>query len=290
MTGKYKELGSTALYILIASLIYAFGFNWCFAPNNFSFGGITGIAQIIHKFVPVLPVGTLALMMNLPLFLLGWKLLGGKVLINSLCAMALGSLMIDGMNLVYSFQPMEEPLLACLYGGAITGLALGLLLRRGITTGGTDLGARLLKLKWKHLPIGQLLLTLDVAVVACHTIAFRELNLALYSVVALYVSSLVLDRVVYGGNAAKVAFIVSDRHQEIAAELMRSLERGVTVLHGQGAWSGSEKEALYCVFKPNQIAQLKHLVHTIDPNAFLVVSEAHEVLGDGFNLYSADSV
>ena len=285
---RVREAGVTAVTVLFASVVYAFGFNWCFAPNRLSFGGVTGVAQIITAFFPALPLGITVILLNLPLFLVGWRALGGRFLAGSLYAMVVSSLLVDGVAMVWTFQPME-PLLACLYGGLLTGFSMGLMLRRDVTTGGTDLGARLLKLRWAHLPIGRLCLVLDVAVVVSYALVFRDLDRALYSLVAIYVSSLIIDRVVYGGDAAKMAFIISDRQEAIASAIL-ALDRGVTVLHGAGAYSGRAKEVLFCVCKRNQIARLKQIVKGIDPDAFLVVSEAREVLGEGFNLYREDAV
>ena len=285
---KRKETLCTAVTVLAASVIFAVGFNWCFVPNRISGGGITGLAQIITALLPGAPLGITVICLNLPLFLLGWRLLGGRFLLGSLYAMTAGSLLVDLVAMVWTFQPME-PLLACIYGGLTIGFSVGLMLRRGVTTGGTDLAARLLKLRWGHLPIGQLCLVLDVTVVVAYALVFRDLDRALYSLVALYVSSLVMDRVVYGGDTAKMAFIISDRYREIARALM-GLERGVTLLHGSGAYSGRDKEVLYCVCKRNQIVRLKQIVKGLDPRAFLVVSEAREVLGEGFNPYREDAV
>ena len=134
------------LWITLGSFIYALGFNWCYAPNRIGFGGITGLAQIINKFLPAAPIGVLVILLNVPLFLLGWKLIGGRLLVSSLFAMAVSSVFIDLIATFHTFQPME-PLLACIYGGVALGLSLGLVFLQGATTGGTDLCARLLKLK-----------------------------------------------------------------------------------------------------------------------------------------------
>ena len=285
---KGKDTLYTAALVLAASGIFAVGFNWCFIPNRISCGGITGLAQIITVLIPGLPLGMTVICLNLPLFLLGWRLLGGRFLLGSLYAMTISSLLVDAVAMAWTFQPME-PLLACLYGGLIMGLSIGLMLRQGVTTGGTDLAARLLKLRWGHLPIGQLCLILDVTVVVSYALVFRDLDRALCSLAALYTASLVMDRVVRGGDSAKMAFIISDRYQEIAQALM-GLDRGVTLLHGAGAYSGRDKEVLYCVCKRNQIVRLKRTVKELDPSAFLVVSEAREVLGEGFNRYREDAL
>ena len=278
-------------YVLITlgCLIYALAFNWCYAPNYIAYGGFTGLAQIVNSFGGFLSVGTLVFLMNLPLFFLGWKLLGGGLLVSSLYAMTLSSLFIDLMAALFSFSPME-PLLACIYGGAILGVALGLILGQGATTGGTDLLARLLKLPLPWLPVGKLLLGLDLVVISASALVFHSLDTALYGLVALYLSTTVMDTVLYGLDTAKVAYIITSCPGAMAQTLTQTLERGVTILHGEGAWSGEERQVLMCAFKQRQIVSLKQAVKELDPEAFLIVCNAHEVLGNGFGRYEKNQL
>lgn len=272
------------LWITAASAIYALSFDWFFAPNGIAYGGITGLAQAINALFGVPSIGVLVILLNLPLFLLGWRFLGGKVLLSSLYAMVVSSLFIDLIAALHAFQPME-PMLACLYGGATLGLSLGMVFLQNATTGGTDLGARLLKLVLPWLPMGKLLLGVDLAVICCVALVFRDLNSALYGVAALYLSTLVMDWVLYGLDTAKVAYIISDHDARISESIVTLLDRGVTVLNGQGGYSGKEKRVLLCAFKQRQIVALKQMVYDIDPEAFIIVCSAHEVLGDGFRRY-----
>ena len=274
--------------ITFGSALYALCFNWFFQPNNISMGGFTGVAQIANRLLPVLPVGVTVIVLNVPLFLIGVRKLGLGLLISSLYAMAVGSLMIDGLTMLYTFPPME-PLLATIYGGVLLGVSMGLLLSVGATTGGTELAARLLKLKLRHLSIGRLCLALDVTVIVLYALTFRSVNNALYGIVAMYISSLAMDGVVYGSINAKMAYIISDRSQAITEKLL-GMELGVTLLQGKGAWSGGDKTVVLCAFKRSQIAAIKAAVTAIDPNAFIIVCEAHEVLGEGFGVYSPDSL
>ena len=283
-----KTLSKTLLayvWITVASVIYAVGFNWCYEPNQIGFGGITGVAQIINAALPWAPIGVVVIVLNIPLFLAGWKLLGGHLLLSSLFSMAVSSLFIDALDLVYQFPPME-PILACIFGGVLLGLSLGVVFLQGATTGGTDLMARLLKLKLSWLPMGKLLLGVDLVVIVSVAVAFRSLESALYGLVALYISTIVMDGVLYGMDTAKVAYIISDKPDELIAAITQDLDRGVTILQGKGAWSGTEKKVLLCAFKQRQIVSLKRTVKELDPDAFLIVCPAHEVLGDGFRDYS----
>ena len=275
--------------IVLGCAIYAVSFNWFFQPNNISMGGFTGVAQIINRLIPVMPVGVTSILLNIPLFIIGVRKQGVKLLVASLSAMGVSSLMIDGLNMVYTFQPMEEPLLACIYGGGLGGVSMGLLMTVGATTGGSDLAARLLKYKLRHLSIGRLCLGIDVSVICLYAITFRSVNNALYGIIAMYISSLTMDMVIYGSINAKMAYIISGRSEEILKALLE-MNLGITLLEGRGGFSGDKKQVVLCAFKRSQIAPIKAAVTTIDPGAFIIVCEAHEVLGEGFGEYSPDSL
>ena len=286
MKSKAKQLILSYLVITVASAIYALGFDWCYAPNQIGFGGITGLAQVINAAVPALTIGLLVIILNIPLFFLGWRLLGGHLLLSSLYAMFISSVFVDLMAAFITFKPMD-PMLAAIFGGILVGLSLGLIFLQGATTGGTDLAARLLKLRLSWLPMGKLLMGVDLVVIAAAAVAFGNLSSALYGVVSLYISTVVMDMVLYGMDSAKVAYIISQRPEDISKGIFREMDRGVTILHGEGAYSGEEKRVLMCAFKQRQIVPLKHLVKEIDPTAFIIVCDAHEVLGDGFRSYHA---
>ena len=279
----------TALILLPVSFVYAVGFCWCYQPSDIAFGGITGVAQIIQVFLPAAPVGVVTILLNVPLFLLGWRLLGGKLLLSSLYAMAVTSLAIDVVDHLFTFPPMD-PMLAAIFGGVILGATLGVVFLRGATTGGTDLIARLLKLALPWLPMGRLVLAVDLVVIAATALAFQNLNSALYGIVALYISSLVVDAVLYGLDTAKVAYIISDRSEDICRSIVDRLDRGITILPGRGFYSGEERKVLLCAFKQREIAVIRAIVKELDPDAFLIVCPAHEVLGEGFRDYQKNDL
>ncbi len=277
------------LVITVGSAAYALGFVWCYAPNGIAFGGITGVGQIVNFLVPAAPVGATVIVLNIPLFLLGWKLIGGRLLVTSLYAMFVSSVFIDVLTPMRVWEPMD-PLLACIFGGLFMGLSLGLIFLQGATTGGTDLIARLLKLRLAWLPMGKLLMGIDLAVIVAVAVTFRTLYAALYGLVALYISTIVMDGVLYGLDNAKVAYVISNHNKEISDVLVKDLDRGVTVLHGRGAYTGAEKDVLMCAFKQREIAAIKAAVKEIDPDAFVIVCNAHEVLGEGFRDYKKDDL
>ena len=272
------------LWITAGSILYGFAFDWFYPPNQIGYGGITGVGQVVNAFVPLIPIGMFVLVVNIPLFLLGWRLLGGHLLVSSLYSMALSSVAVDVFPLLIDFPPMD-PMLAAVCGGALIGLALGLIFAQGATTGGTDLIARLVKLRVSWVSMGKLLLVIDTAVVVLVALAFQSLTTALYGLIAQVVCAYVTDLVLYGLDTSKVAYIITDRPRPMIEAIDRLLDRGVTILHGEGGYSGQPKQVLLCAFKQKQIVPLKQLVHQLDPEAFLIVCDAHEVLGLGFRRY-----
>ncbi|HJB80017.1 YitT family protein [Flavonifractor plautii] len=274
--------------ITLGSLLYALAYNIFYAPNLVAMGGLTGLGQVLNALIPVLPVGTTVFVMNVPLFFLGWKFIGGHLLVSSLYAMTFSSFAIDVMDMIYQFPPMDT-MLAAIFGGALLGAGIGLVFAKGATTGGTDLIARLLKLKFAWLPMGTLVLIPDFIVIVLAAIAFGKVESALYGLVSLFITSKVMDMVLYGLDSSKVAYIISDSCKEITDAVI-AMDRGATILHGEGAYSGDEKKVLMVAFKQKEIVPLKEKVNEIDPHAFLIVCDAHDVLGEGFRTYSKDDI
>ncbi len=274
--------------ITLGSILYALAYNIFYAPNLVAMGGLTGLGQVLNALIPALPVGTTVFVMNVPLFFLGWKFIGGHLLVSSLYAMTFSSFAIDVMDMIYQFPPMDT-MLAAIFGGALLGAGIGLVFAKGATTGGTDLIARLLKLKFAWLPMGTLVLIPDFIVIVLAAIAFGKVESALYGLVSLFITSKVMDMVLYGLDSSKVAYIISDACKEITDAVM-AMDRGATILHGEGAYSGDEKKVLMVAFKQKEIVPLKEKVNEIDPHAFLIVCDAHDVLGEGFRTYSKDDI
>lgn len=275
--------------IFISCLLYAFTFNCFFDTNNLAMGGFTGIAQVLNRFIPALPVGITVFVMNVPLMVIGVKKQGWKLLFASVFAIFVSSVMIDVIDMLITF-PETEPLLACLYGGVLLGISLGLMMLKSATTGGTELAARLLKYVFRSLSIGKLCLAIDVAVICIYALTFRSLNNALYGIIAMYISSLAMDMVVYGSINAKLAIIVSDQVEAITQKLME-MGLGATILDGHGAYTGESKRVLMCAARPGKIGSIKTAVSQADPEkAFIIVCDAREVFGEGFGEYGSDSL
>ena len=274
--------------ITLGSILYALAYNIFYAPNLVAMGGLTGLGQVLNALIPVLPVGTTVFVMNVPLFFLGWKFIGGHLLVSSLYAMTFSSFAIDVLDMIYQFPPMDT-MLAAIFGGALLGAGIGLVFSKGATTGGTDLIARLLKLKFAWLPMGTLVLIPDFIVIVLAAIAFGKVESALYGIVSLYITTKVMDTVLYGLDSSKVAYIISDSCKAITDAVI-AMDRGATILHGEGAYSGDQKKVLMVAFKQKEIVPLKEKVNEIDPHAFLIVCDAHDVLGEGFRTYSKDDI
>lgn len=284
MAQKVRSCG----IITLGAVIYALAFDWFVAPNQIAMGGVTGLAQIVNALVPVLPVGVLSILVNVPLFLAGWRLLGGRLLVSSLYAMAVSSLAIDVIAWMHTFPPMD-PILATLYGGAGMGVGLGLLFSQGATTGGTDIIGKLLKLKFPWLPIGKLVMIPDMVVVILAAVVFGTVNAALYGLIQMYLLSKVMDMILYGWDTSRVAYIITDRWEETVQGLL-DMNRGVTLLQGKGAYTGAEKQVLLVAFRQREIVPIKRMLREIDPKAFFIVCDAHEILGEGFGDYQKEEI
>ena len=281
MKSKYLNTLKYLGLITIGSFIYAFAFDWLYIPNNISLGGLTGISQIITHFIPQIPVGVLVIILNIPLFIIGVKLQGRRILITSIAAMVISSLFIDIIPLFITFHPIKDKFLVSVFGGVLVGIGLGLLLLVGATTGGTELAARLLKYKYRHISIGRLCLAIDIFIIVAYIVVSKRVDSILYAIVAMYISTLAIDLVVYGRNTSKVACIVCDDGEAMKKKLIE-LDLGVTEIKAVGGYSNTGKDMLICAFKPSKISELKSTIINIDKSAFVIICKADDIFGEGF--------
>ena len=276
-----KDWAVMYLKILIGSALYAAGFQFFLYPNAIVTGGVTGIAMIINYFSGF-PVGVMTLIINVPLFIFSWKKFGLSFILASLAGTVLSSVMVD----LFAMIPLEvthEPLLGAIYGGIIKGFGLGIVYHTGATTGGVDIVAKFLRRKYQHINFSTFILGLDVVVITAFAVFFRRYDSAMYAIICMFIASKVIDLVLYGAVNSKVCYIITDKSTEIKDALLNRLHRGVTYLHGQGAWSREEKDIILCVIKQSQIVELKHLIRALDEHAFVIVSDSREVFGNGFS-------
>lgn len=281
---KYGWLPAT----VVGSAIFAFGFAFFLQPHDMNAGGISGLAQVFVELTGFGTVGILSIMINLPLFILGGLKIGKRFFLGSALGMVLSSVLID-VFAAYAVIEME-PLVCVLYGGVLCGLGLGIVFIYGTSTGGSDILVRLLKLRYRHVPIGQISMYFDALVVTLTGLVFQDLTKALYTGLVVFLCGQVIDAVVYRFDYSKVAMIISKEHTAIARAIGEKLDRGATFLRGEGSYSGNEIKVVLSAVKRQQIAELKELVTQIDPNAFIILQDAHQVLGDGFSRYTKDSL
>ena len=286
-----KELIRNLLMVVLGSALFSLGFDLFLEPAGINCGGVSGIAMLIVYATKSkwLTVGILSAIINIPLFFFGYRQIGKYFFFGSMLGMAVSSVCFDLFARILPI-PAVDPLVACIFGGIMIGGGLGIVFIGGASTGGVDIVARLLKLKFRNFPIGKILLAMDLCTAVATGIVYREFNNTLYSAITLFLSSIVLDKVVYGLDYAKVALIISDKYEEIAVAIDSQLDRGVTLLQGQGFYKRSDKYVLLSAVKRKQLAQLKELVMTIDPKAFIILQDAHQVLGDGFKRYDRNEL
>lgn len=274
--------------ILIGCMIFGVGFNLFLEPNGLNAGGISGLAMVLTELTGFGTVGMITAAVNLPLFALAGARLGRRFVYQSLVGMLFASIAIDLLAVLP--RPSLEPLVGALYGGAMCGLGLGVVFTTGGSTGGSDIIVRLLKRRWQNVPIGTINTVFDLSVAALTGLVFRDMSRALYSGVAIFTAGQVIDAVVYRFDYSRVALIISRSYEAVAKGITGELSRGVTFLSGEGCYSQKPTKVILTAVKRQQLAELKALVARIDPQAFVIVQEAHQVLGDGFSRYSRDAL
>ncbi len=276
------------LVTVVGALIYAVGVGFFLEPNRLSAGGVAGIALLISQTPIPLGTGIWILILNIPVLLIGMRKFGLRFLGLTILALLISSPLID---LFASFGALtEEPMLAALSGGALMGTGMGLLFRAGSSSGGLDIVTKLLHIKYQHIKSGVIFLVLDAVIILLTMAVFRDINLGLYAAVAILVSSYLMNTVLYGTDEARVVYIVSDSGGDIAQALLQRQNLGATFLSGYGAYTGKEKRVLMCVMRPKQLPYARELVASVDRNAFMIVTGASSVFGEGFKSYTAEEL
>jgi uncharacterized membrane-anchored protein YitT (DUF2179 family) len=273
---------------ILGGAIFALGFNLFLQPHALNCGGVSGLSMVLMEVLGFGSVGLFQVIINIPLFLLGGLKIGKKFFVGSLIGMAASSLFIDLFAVIP--VPQTEVLLAIVYGAALCGVGVGLVFSAGTSTGGSEIVVRLMKLKWRNVSVGAFCLAFDVVVAVLTGIVFGDVTKTLYTGITVFVTSQVLDVVVYRFDYSKVALIITKEYQQVAFQIGKKLQKGATLLHGEGSYSHQETKVILTAVKRQQLAELKELVTDIDPNAFIIVQEAHQVLGDGFARYTKDSL
>ena len=282
----WKPLLLDLLLYNLGSIAFALAVAVFTAPNDVAPGGVSGLATMLNylsrQHLPFeLPIGTLSLVINLPLLIAAWAKLGRRFTLRTLVCTVLSSLWVDIFDqLLPPFR--GEMILVSIFGGALMGLGIGLILSRGGTTGGSEIVASLLERRWPHIPIGKLILAVDGVIIALSAVVYGQLESPLYAVVLVFISSLATDWLVYGGRRGKMAMILSKDTARLTQRIMTDLDRGVTLLKSVGGYTGREQDMLLCAVGREQVFALKRLVFSIDPDAFFMMLTTDEVLGFGW--------
>lgn len=287
---KKKSLGQTIkdyLLITVSCIIYSVAVSLFLDPNSLAPGGVTGIAIILNRLIPV-ETGTLILLLNIPILILGtWKF-GIRFSLSTIYSTVLISLFT---NLFASVEVVtRDPLLAALAGSTLTAIGIGGVFKAGATTGGTDIIVKILRLKMPHLKTGGLFLAIDACIVTASAFVFKDIDVALYAGLTVFVISLVLDLVLYGRDEAKLFFIISDKSEQITRRLLEELDIGVTHMQGAGAFSGKEKQVILCAAKKVTAPKAEQIVREEDSQAFMIITSATEIYGEGYKSYFSEKL
>lgn len=280
------------LTTIIGSVIFGASYSLFLGPCDLNAGGISGLAAVIVQLAgrigdfPFLTIGTLTILINLPLFAIGGIKIGKRFFFGSLLGMFVSSIVIDYFP--FSFQ--VEPLMGALYGGVMAGFGVGIVFLSGTSTGGADIVVRLVKLKARNLNLGQIAITFDAVVIVLTGLVFGDVSNALYTGVSVFLVGKMMDMVVYGFDNSKVAWIITREYERVVQEISDKLGRGATYLYAQGTYTHADTKAVLVALSPKQVAELKDLVTNIDPEAFVIIQEAHKVLGDGFSKHDKDGL
>ena len=281
-----KGLWFDWIYIVLGCALLAIGLDMFVIPNHISPGGVSGLSAALSTMIPV-SVGTLSFILNVPLLIGGWRVLGFRQLSRTLVATVLLSVFLDLFAVLLPVYAGNILLASCL-GGVLSGAGIGLLFLRGTSTGGTDLLSILLLRAMPNLPVGGLMLACDAAVVLIAVLVFRDIEIALYSFVVIFISSKVIDSIMDGANYAKVVYVITEHGEEMSRILNEKTERGVTILPARGGYTGRDKSVVVTVTRQNILAQTLTLIKMTDPDSFAFVVNAAEVHGEGFRRYRAD--
>ncbi|MBW6498958.1 MAG: YitT family protein [Bacteroidales bacterium] len=268
--------------ITLGSLIMAAGFVFFIAPNKIVPGGVYGIGIVLHHLIGI-PVGLTGLAFNIPLTLIGIRILGPRFGVKTVVGFVLASVFIDGLTYIWGDVPLvpDDMLLSSIFGGVLIGFGLGLIFKSRATSGGSTIIAMIMS-KYTRLPIGQTLMVVDSVIVLVGLVAFRDWTIPLYSWIVIYITGKVIDGVLQGVSYEKTLFIVSEKYKEISEKILVDLNRGGTFLEGKGMYKQDEKKIIFVNVSRREVAILQDFINDIDPNAFVTVIDASEILGKGF--------
>ncbi len=288
---KKSDIIKDLIYILMGCVCFALGVAVFYQPASLAPGGASGIAIIVNGLTDF-PTGTTILLVNIPLFIIGFFGIGKNFLFKSIYATVLSSVMIDVFTYLYSKFDLitSDKFICAVFGGVFCAIGMGIVFKYGGSTGGTDIVAKLIRRKRRDVPTGKIFLLLDSAIIACSAFASRDIENALYAAVALFIATSGLDLVLYGKDEAKFLVIISSYPEQIAEKLLKEVDVGVTYANGAGAYTGNDKKIILCAVKKQSYPQIKDMVNEIDPSSFMIVSSASEIYGEGYKFHGAEEL
>ncbi len=275
-----KAIFINTIGITIGSIIYAVSVNMFIEPNHIAPGGFIGIAIIINHYIPVLTIGIMIVIMNIPLLIIGVKHIGWHFLYGTVIGTVLSSILID--ILAPYIPPLHtDMILASIYGGFLMGVGIGIIFRSFGSTGGTDLLAQIIY-EFTGLPFGQAMMIIDVSIIIAAGVVFKNINISLYSIIAELIGNKTIDIVQSGFTFSKAVYIITEKPEPIKEAVLTEIERGVTELDAKGGYTGKEKKMLLVVVPHTQVSRIKKVVKDADPDSFIIIAELSEVIGSGF--------
>ncbi len=287
LTQKAAKKVKNYIILTIAAMIYAMSISLFLDPNNIAPGGVTGIAILINRFVAI-PTGTINFLLNIPIVLLGlWKF-GWRFICSTMYTLAMITIF---MNQIASYGAVTQDLLiAAVLGGLLLGVALALVFRAGATTGGADIIVKVLRTRWKHIKTNVLFLCFDTMVVVASWIVFQDLTVAFYAGVAVVIDSIVMDKILYGFDEARLTYIISTNPEQMKQRILSELDITATIITARGAYTNQLKELLMIVTRKQVYPKLEEIVKDEDTSAFMIVSSANEIFGEGYKDITRDKV
>lgn len=280
MKRKLKSIITDLIFFILGCFIYSASVTMFISSNEISPGGFTGIATVIN-YLFKLPSGLMLLILNIPVLILGLIKFGGMFVIKTSFVTVLASLSLTVTDLLLPIFKIDK-ILAAVFGGILMGLGLSLVLLRGATTGGVDILAKLINKKFRHLTVGRIILIMDALVIAFAAFVYKNVESALYSVIALYSSTYIMDAMLYGADKGKIIYIVTEFPEEVCRDINNNLGRGVTMLSAKGGYTGKERSMLLCTVRRHEVSYVFDIIENRDSSAFIVVSDAGEIIGEGF--------
>ena len=289
MSKKYIKLLWDMFLLTLGAVIFAIGVACFLDPNSIASGGVSGIAIIITKFTDILPTGTFIALINVPILLVGTIVFGFKFLASTMYAVLVSSLAVNIFG-EYVGALTDNLLLAAVGGSVLVGAGVGLVFRTGATTGGTDVIVKLLRLKFRHLPTGFVFGFVDGCVCLTSGLVFKNIEITIYAVISLMVASITMNKVLYGSDSARMIYVISSENKAIAKRLMEEVDVGATYMQGNGAYTGREFDVLMVVLRAKQLPRARDIVKQVDDGAFMIVTNATSVFGEGFKKYDSEEV